>query len=81
MRQHLEMLLADSESRHREIELLFESITALREVAKEHTAQLQEHTKQLEIDAENIRRLDNIAAAHEQRLDDLEGLPGNNGET
>ena len=35
--------------------------------------QIAEHTKQLQIDAENIRRLANIAAAHEQRLDNLEG--------
>lgn len=36
---------------------------------QEHTKQLREHTKHLAVDAENIRRLANIAAT----LEDLEG--------
>ncbi len=36
------------------------------------TGQIQKHTAQLQIDAENIRRLANIAGAHEDRLEDLD---------
>jgi hypothetical protein len=62
------------------ISFLVQSTESLHATAQELTGQVQqltiqvrEHTKQLEIDAENIRRLANIAAAHEQRLENLEG--------
>lgn len=64
--ERLEFLMKSTESLHASTQELHASVQELREIA-------QEHTKQLEIDAENIRRLANIAAAHGQRLDDLEG--------
>jgi hypothetical protein len=64
--ERLEFLLQSSESLHATVQentaniaALFTHITAL--------------TKVVEIDAENIRHLADIAAAHEQRLDGLEG--------
>ncbi|MDX1979879.1 MAG: hypothetical protein SFV51_06405 [Bryobacteraceae bacterium] len=45
--------------------------TAERQSHNEH--ELAKLREALEIDAENIRRLANIAVAHETRLDDLEG--------
>jgi hypothetical protein len=72
MRQHLEMLLADSQARHRDIELLLEASTQQKD-------RIDSLIRASEIDAENIRLLANIAASHEtrlvdhvQRLDDLQ---------
>jgi len=63
------------------LEFLLHSTGSLHATAQELAGRVQEltnladkHTKQLEIDAANIRRLANIAAAHQQRLDNLEGL-------
>jgi hypothetical protein len=55
------------------IEFLFKSTESLHATAQEQTAQLQEHTKQLELDAENIRGLVRIAEIRERRLSGLEG--------
>ena len=60
--ERLQFLLQSSESLHASVQELYGIV--------------QEHTKQLQVDAENIRRLANIAASHEQRLDDLEGQQG-----
>ncbi len=57
------------------IVFLFRSTESLHATAQELRAIVQEHTRQLEIDAENIRRLANIAQAHEHRLTNLEGEP------
>ena len=57
--ERLEFLLKSTESLHAQVHELY-GIT-------------QEHTKQLQIDAENIRSLARIAESHERRLSDLEG--------
>jgi len=54
------------------LEFLFKSTESLHASTQELHATVLEHTKQLEIDAENIRRLANIAAAHEERIAGLE---------
>lgn len=56
---HIEMLLADAQSRHKDIELLFEITSKVAEAAKQ--------------DGENIRALARIAEIHERRLTALEG--------
>ena len=62
------------------LEFLVQSTESLHAHAQEQSALLDKqmaiidkHTEQLKIDAENIRRLANIASAHERRLDDIEG--------
>lgn len=55
------------------LEFLIRSTECLHASVQEHHAVAAEHTRQLEIDAQNIRLLANIAAAHQNRLDDLEG--------
>ena len=55
------------------LEFLVRSTESLHATCQELHAAVAEHTRQLAIDAENIRRLANIAAAHEDRLDGLEG--------
>ncbi|HEX3685690.1 MAG TPA: hypothetical protein VHU83_24370 [Bryobacteraceae bacterium] len=63
--ERLEFLFRSSESLHASCQELHASARDLRET-------VAEHTRQLEIDAQNIRALANIAAAHQARLDDLE---------
>jgi hypothetical protein len=58
------------------LEFLLQSTESLHASVQELHGIVQEHTKQLQVDAENIRRLANIASSHEQRLDDLEGQQG-----
>lgn len=55
------------------LEFLVRSTESLHASVQELHAVVAEHTRQLEIDAQNIRSLANIAAAHQSRLDDLEG--------
>ena len=55
------------------LEFLMRSTESLHASVQELHAVASEHTRQLEIDAQNIRSLANIAAAHENRLDNLEG--------
>jgi hypothetical protein len=55
------------------LEFLMRSTESLHDSVQKLYATVAEHTRQLEIDAQNIRALANIAAAHQQRLDDLEG--------
>ena len=55
------------------LEFLLQSSESLHASCQELHATTQEHTRQLEIDAENIRKLAEVAASHQQRLDDLEG--------
>jgi hypothetical protein len=61
--ERLEFLLRSTESLHTNVHELYGIV--------------QEHTKQLQQDAENIRSLARIAEAHEQRISEIEG----NGET
>ena len=67
--ERLAFLLQSTESLHA-------SAQELHATAARHSEQITEHTKQLQIDAENIRSLANIAAAHENRIDNLEGSAG-----
>ena len=60
----LQFLLQSTESLHASTQELHASIQELRATASAHTAQLQ-------IDADNIRRLANIAGAHQDGLEDL----------
>lgn len=64
--ERLQFLFQSTESLHAPVH-------ELHSVVAQQTRQIEAHTRQLEIDAENIRRLANIAMAHEQRLDNLEG--------
>ncbi|MBI4902122.1 MAG: hypothetical protein HY820_00705 [Acidobacteria bacterium] len=64
--EHIAMLLEDSKTRNADIEGLIESSRLLNEQVRLGKAERDQ-------DAENIRRLANIAQAHEHRLDDLEG--------
>jgi len=60
------MLLADAQSRHRDIELLFENNSKLFETATQLAAAAK-------ADGENIRALARIAEIHERRPTSLEG--------
>ncbi len=51
---------------------LLQSTESLHATVLEQSAQIQRHSEQLAIDAENIRKLANIAASHEVRIEDLE---------
>jgi hypothetical protein len=53
------------------LQFLLQSTESLHATVHEMTDQIQKHTEQLKIDAENIRRLANIAGAHEDGLEDL----------
>ena len=64
--ERIMFLVQSTESLHASLHEVHGSLHELRAV-------VQAHTKQLEIDAENIRRLASIAASHEARLEDLEG--------
>ena len=44
------------------LEFLIRSTESLHQTVHEMTGQIQEHTRQLEIDADNIRRLADVAA-------------------
>ncbi|HEX4807711.1 MAG TPA: hypothetical protein VH325_02200 [Bryobacteraceae bacterium] len=61
---------------------LLQSTESLHASTQELHATATAHTKQLQIDADNIRRLANIAAAHQDHIDTLEErldkLEGNN---
>ncbi|HWF47546.1 MAG TPA: hypothetical protein VG168_11110 [Bryobacteraceae bacterium] len=65
--ERLAFLVQSTESLHASTQELHAITTDLRATA-------EAHTKQLQIDAENIRRLANIAGAHEDRIDNLEQL-------
>lgn len=58
------------------IQFLLQSTESLHASLQELTANVQEHSRQLEIDAENIRTLARIAEIHERRLSDLETPEG-----
>jgi uncharacterized protein YaaN involved in tellurite resistance len=66
--ERIEFLVQSTESLHATVMEMSSQIAA-------HGKQLEEHTKQLQLDAENIRALVRIAEAHEQRLTDLEEPP------
>ncbi len=55
------------------LEFLVRSTESLHASLQELHAVAAEHTRQLELDAQNIRSLANIAASHENRLEGLEG--------
>jgi len=50
------------------LEFLFKSTESLRSSMQELHAVIQEHTRQLEVDTENIRTLARIAEMHERHL-------------
>ena len=54
------------------LESLLQSTESLHATVQQMTGQIQEHTKQLELDAANIRSLANIAAAHQTRIEALQ---------
>ncbi len=54
------------------LEFLLKSTESLHETVHELSGQVTEHTKQLQIDAQNIRSLARVAESHEQRLSNLE---------
>ena len=55
------------------LEFLLQSSKSLHTSVQEQSTQIAKHTEQLQIDADNIRRLANIAEAHETRIGDLKG--------
>jgi hypothetical protein len=55
------------------LQFLLQSTESLHASTQGLHAIVQEHTKQLEMDADAVRRLANIAQSHEDRLTDLEG--------
>lgn len=63
--ERLQFLLQSTESLHSSLQDLTVTVGELR-------GSVADLTRVVEIDAENIRRLANIAAAHESRLDDLD---------
>jgi methyl-accepting chemotaxis protein len=74
----LQFLLQSTESLHASAQELHASTQELRASTQELRASTQElratasaQTAQLQIDAENIRRLANIAGAHQDGLEDL----------
>ena len=64
--QRLEFLLQSTESLHATVQQLHATVQQM-------TGQIHEHSKQLELDAANIRSLANIAVAHQARIEDIEG--------
>lgn len=68
--ERLQFLLQSTESLHSNVQDLTATVVELRR-------SVADLTRVVEIDAENIRGLANIAAAHQARLDDLDNrLPG-----
>lgn len=63
--ERLQFLLQSTESLHSNVQQLTASVAELR-------GSVAELRRVVEIDAENIRSLANIAAAHQARLDDLD---------
>lgn len=63
--ERLQFLLQSTESLHSNVQELAATVGELR-------GSVADLTRVVEIDAENIRRLANIAAAHQERLDDLD---------
>ena len=55
------------------LEFLLQSTESLHATVQQTTGQIHEHSKQLELDAANIRSLALIAAAHQARIEDIEG--------
>lgn len=66
----MEALRVNIQSLHANIHDLFETVHALNERSKRHSAQLEQ-------DAENVRALVRIAEIHERRLTALEGGDNN----
>ena len=54
------------------LEFLLQSTESLHANASEQASRIQNLVHAVEIDAENIRRLANIAASHDDRLETLE---------
>ena len=67
--ERLALLLQSTESLHA---MVLEQSAQI----QRHSEQIQLHSEQLAIDAENFRKLANIAASHEIRIEDLEGGKG-----
>jgi hypothetical protein len=69
--ERLAFLVQSTESLHSTAQEFHASLATMKETVGTMKDAVDAHTAQLKIDAENIRRLATIAAAHEQRLDDL----------
>jgi len=67
----LQFLLQSTESLHASMQELHASTQELHASTQELRATASAQTAQLQIDAENIRRLANIAGAHQDGLEDL----------
>jgi len=70
--ERLEFLLKSTESLHDSVQKNTDQIAALGGQLVTLGGRIDALVHAVEIDAENIRRLANIAAAHEERLDGLE---------
>jgi DNA anti-recombination protein RmuC len=75
--ERIEFLLRSTESLHTNVHELYNNVHELYTSVHELRGIAQEHTTQLQQDAENIRSLARIAEAHGQRISEIEG----NGET
>lgn len=70
--ERLQFLLQSTESLHSNVQDLTASVADLRGSVAELRGSVADLTRVVEMNAENIRRLANIAAAHQERLDNLD---------
>jgi uncharacterized protein YoxC len=70
--ERLQFLLQSTESLHSTVHELTADVSELRASVADLRNGVADLTRVVEIDAQNIRTLANIAAAHQQRLDDLD---------
>lgn len=70
--ERLQFLLQSTESLHSNVQDLTANVQDLTGIVAELRRSVADLTRVVEIDAENIRGLANIAAAHQSRLDDLD---------
>lgn len=71
--ERLQFLLQSTESLHSTVSEMTEQMRMNREATDKNRVDIDKHTRQLEMDAENIRALARIAEAHQRRLDDIDG--------
>jgi hypothetical protein len=74
--ERLEFLLKSTESLHVSVHELYSSMGEVRASVQSLRATAEEHTKQFAIQAETIRQLAIIAAAHGDRISSLERKTG-----
>ncbi len=70
--ERLQFLLQSTESQHSNVQDLTANLQDLTATVAELRRSVTDLTRVVEIDAENIRGLANIAAAHQTRLDDMD---------